>query len=649
MQAMRILHALHGFPPEFFGGSELYVRALALAQARQGHDVAIVAGTNEEGPSGRFTSDHMGLAVYRLRRSGLFHERWDHGDSPSQTTLYRDLLEEFRPDLVHVHHWKRLCRDLVRIAHSLDIPTVLTLHDLFVTCPRVFRVRRGETFCERPLSVESCLDCVPTEEWMGAELTSHQIYWFARAFQEELSAASALIVPSRAHAEFLAPHVGHEVDDFAVLPHGSILSWPSRQQSCVWDGEGPLRIAHWGHLQELKGVHILAEALSKLEDKSRVQLVLWGTADDPEFDKTLNDWLVGVDVERRDEFSRDDLARLQAHVAVFPTLAHESHSFVLDEAFALGLPVLASARGALPERVHEGGLVFPAGDATALATLLQELLDMPAKLEEMGRVLPEPLSMGEHWQALEGVYIEAANRSCDPLPGQALARARRYEELVRILEARCREIEGLREKATSEAQNLEKSLEEFRGSLAGYRNEIRDKEGDLEQHHALVTELRSDLDSHRALVQELRSDLENHKSELARAQKDFEVTEAALVTEREQAKAVEESLARECEEHEKTVKGLTEALADADRLLRDLEDSIQEVARISGRMDDLEKSEARLQEEKQRLEEVVNVLEKANTRYRRENRLALPLVLPARLLLAIKDRLLGPPDRPSPR
>jgi len=521
----------------------------------------------------------------------------------------------------------------------MDIPTVLTLHDLFVTCPRVFRVRAGESFCERPLSAESCGDCVPKEEWMGDDVTSLQIEWFAQAFREELAAASTLVVPSMAHAEFLARHLEQEVEDFVVLPHGSILSWPSRERSLGWNGEGRLRIAHWGHLQELKGVHVLAEALALLPDKDRVELVLWGQADDPDFEQSLLSSLDGIAVERRETFTRDDIQNLDAHVAVFPTLAHESHSFVLDEAFALGLPVLTSARGAMPERIGKGGLVFTPGDPVALASLLQELLDSPEKLKELAQQLPEPKAMSDHCSELEQIYIDAASQAREPIPGQALARARRYEELVQTLEARARAIEGLREKVTSEASQLEHSLGDLEGSLAAYRAEILDKDRDLE--------------AHRTLVGELREDLENHRAELARVQGEFEVTEAALIAERMALGAERETsealrrelgdlqgtLARERAEHEQAALELGDAIAETERLLQELEDSLAEVTRMSSRVDELEQSEARLLEEKA-------CLTAYSTQLRRENRLALPLVLPARLLIAIKDRLLGPPKKP---
>ena len=61
------------------------------------------------------------------------------------------------------------------------------------------------------------------------------------------------------------------------------------------------------------------------------------------------------------------------------------------EAWAAGVPVLASAVGGLPEMIDHGktGLLFPAGDHEALAQMLRELLNEPRKaqtLRSQGRI-----------------------------------------------------------------------------------------------------------------------------------------------------------------------------------------------------------------------------------------------------------------------
>ena len=42
---MKIVQAVHGYPPELTGGIERHVQTLARALAAAGHDVVVVAGT----------------------------------------------------------------------------------------------------------------------------------------------------------------------------------------------------------------------------------------------------------------------------------------------------------------------------------------------------------------------------------------------------------------------------------------------------------------------------------------------------------------------------------------------------------------------------------------------------------------------------
>jgi glycosyltransferase involved in cell wall biosynthesis len=56
----------------------------------------------------------------------------------------------------------------------------------------------------------------------------------------------------------------------------------------------------------------------------------------------------------------------------------EQFGRVIIEANASGVPIVGSDSGAIPALIGVGGLVFPEGDAAALATHLQTLLDDPS-------------------------------------------------------------------------------------------------------------------------------------------------------------------------------------------------------------------------------------------------------------------------------
>lgn len=79
----------------------------------------------------------------------------------------------------------------------------------------------------------------------------------------------------------------------------------------------------------------------------------------------------------------------RAHALVLPSQStdrwKEQFGRVLIEAMACGVPVVGSDSGAIPEVISDGGLIFPQGDASRLAELLQSLMDNPVVRQELSR------------------------------------------------------------------------------------------------------------------------------------------------------------------------------------------------------------------------------------------------------------------------
>jgi len=61
----------------------------------------------------------------------------------------------------------------------------------------------------------------------------------------------------------------------------------------------------------------------------------------------------------------------------------EQFGRVIAEAFSMGLPVVGSDSGAVPEVIGDAGLVFPERNHKALAACLQSLIDNPELLRDL--------------------------------------------------------------------------------------------------------------------------------------------------------------------------------------------------------------------------------------------------------------------------
>src|SRR5574337_477332 len=162
---MRILQIVHGFPPESTAGTERYCEAVSRALLARGHACAVLAGSGQRAAQAALAAESQdGLPVTRYLRAAGQAESWRDEYDPEAEALIRDLLSHDRPDLVHLHHWHRLTNNLAAICADLGIPVVVTLHDVWTSCPRIHRIHREGLFCKEPLLTAPCLHCVERSE-----------------------------------------------------------------------------------------------------------------------------------------------------------------------------------------------------------------------------------------------------------------------------------------------------------------------------------------------------------------------------------------------------------------------------------------------------------------------------------------------------
>jgi glycosyltransferase involved in cell wall biosynthesis len=101
-------------------------------------------------------------------------------------------------------------------------------------------------------------------------------------------------------------------------------------------------------------------------------------------------------------------------VLALPARWYENMPIVVLEAFAAGLPVVATSLGGLPEMIQpdEDGLVVPPDDPRSLADALGHLVGSPEEAFAMGRAArakaQREYTPGRHVARLEPIYEEAA-------------------------------------------------------------------------------------------------------------------------------------------------------------------------------------------------------------------------------------------------
>ncbi len=409
---MKLLLISHYFPPEMHGGTQSYVEALARHLRDEGHEVRVVVGSPRFQAGGSVTrEERRDIEIVRLHRDPATELL--SGDLGS--ARIRDLVlaeaRSFAPDLVHLHHWHALSRGLVAALRDAGLPVVVTLHDLFVSCPRHHRMPDARSFCAREVTLADCARCLaPDLAHLPLEAIEAGLGERRAIHGEDLRRADRVLAVSATQRDFIRTLPGFEDQAIEVLPIGTPELAPLPRTPSP--DPGRLRLVNWAGLDPRKGPQVLLAALAMTRDPARFALTFHGRAGEPAFMAELEDLARDLDVTFAGPFADDERPAMAAasDLAVLPYLAFETYALVVDEALHLGLPVIVSDRGAPKERVLGRGLVVPADDPQALARALDDLADRPERLAAMRAAPSGARLLDEHFAALLTLYREVATR-----------------------------------------------------------------------------------------------------------------------------------------------------------------------------------------------------------------------------------------------
>ena len=173
---------------------------------------------------------------------------------------------------------------------------------------------------------------------------------------------------------------------YRVIPNG--VDVPAEPPIADGDAD-PLEIVFVGQAVERKGLPVLLRAFEALRDVVPARLTLVG-ADATDIENLVMDDR-GIDALGKVDDETKEAVLARAHVLAAPSLGGESFGMVLTEAFAAGTPVVASDIAGYGDVVRDGvdGVLFPRGDATALAETLRDLALDHERRVEMARAAAE--------------------------------------------------------------------------------------------------------------------------------------------------------------------------------------------------------------------------------------------------------------------
>jgi glycosyltransferase involved in cell wall biosynthesis len=396
---MRILKVIHGYPPEYQAGSEVYTQSLCNELVAQGHTVAVCC--REENPylpdfTVRTETLPNGLTLHRFN---LPREK-DGYRHPGLDLAFAQAVRAFAPDVAHLGHLNHLSTGWVEVLKAQGVRMVYTLHDFWLMCPRGQFLQTNFTqpdyyrLCEGQEDAKCARECYRGYWGCSTDDPDSEAYWtrwVAARMAETRKAADLIdlfIAPARSLQRRFIDGFGVPEAKIRYLDYGFPLHY--LQPSTAPRPDRPFTFGYIGTHIPPKGVDLLIGAFLQLSDLA-VRLIIWGRPNGPSTThlRRLADQSGGR-IEFRGEYLNPNIATevfAQIDAIVVPSVWVENSPLVIHEAQACRIPVITANAGGMAEYVQHGvnGLLFEHRNPLALASCLRHAATHPDELRTLAR------------------------------------------------------------------------------------------------------------------------------------------------------------------------------------------------------------------------------------------------------------------------
>ena len=340
------------------GGMSVYIRELAGELGRRGHRVDIFTRLQDyRGDRIVRLSEHVRLIHLRAGANGHVHKWALH---PHLADFCREL-EDFRAeqgiryDLIHSHYWlSGLVGNWAR--EEWEVPHIILFHTLGVLKNMTVEAEREPDFrlaAEREL-VETC---------------------------------DRILAPTPRERDHLIRYYGGRSEKIGVVPCGVNLNLfrpvdKARARQRLGFSPEDVVVLFVGRFAPLKGIERLLAAVTQIQERRRLRLVIIGgngdrTPEAREVHRLSEVYGIQEAVTLAGRVGQDQLPPYYsaADVLVVPSY-YESFGLVALESLACGTPVVATDVGAMPSILRDGvnGCVVPQGSPRALAQGIDRVL-----------------------------------------------------------------------------------------------------------------------------------------------------------------------------------------------------------------------------------------------------------------------------------
>jgi glycosyltransferase involved in cell wall biosynthesis len=394
---MKILLANKFYYPR--GGDCIYTIGLEKLLTAKGHYVAVFSMHHPSNlPSGysEYFPSHIDFNKRSIRSLISLLVR-PFGASEVRQNFTR-LIHDFKPDIVHLNNiHSQLSPVIAVVCHRHRIPVVWTLHDYKLVCPAYLFLNNGKP-------CEACLEnkwSVVRKKCIKSNLSASLVaYWEARIWNlSKLSRVTDRFISPSSFLKSKMISGGIDPSKIEVMHNFIDISDYQRGAEAKKD-----YYCYVGRLSSEKGVETLLRAAEGLPE---LKLKIIGTG-------PLEEVLISGNRLPNVEFlgyrTGDELNSILSgsRFLIVPSEVYENNPLTVLEALSLGIPVLGSDIGGIPELITPGfnGMLFEAGNVGDMQEKIKYLWQKPEefKVEEIAQKAQNNYNANNYYKRLIQLY-----------------------------------------------------------------------------------------------------------------------------------------------------------------------------------------------------------------------------------------------------
>ena len=411
---MHILKIIHGYPPDYNAGSEVYSQSIVNELVKTNKITVFTREENDYEPDFKFRKETKGNIDFVYVNMARGKDGYNH---KILNEKFAHLIAEIKPDIAHIGHLNHLSTGIVDELNKAKIPIIFTLHDFWLMCPRGQFLQRNfdgnntYNLCDKQEN-RKCANSCYKMYFSGYEMSFEQSLSYEFSHSEHIGKDKlndvehwSNWIDSRMHTTkelinkielFIAPSkylMNRFITDFDMQKNKIIYldyGFPTHYlQPVEPKTNGIFTFGYIGTHIPAKGLNLLIEAFSKIKKTSKLKIFGRMNGQNTRALKKMAKNSKNK-IEFCGEYINKNLAKTvfnQVNAIVVPSIWGENSPLVIHEAQACKIPVITADFGGMKEYVkHQtNGLLFEHRNSNSLQKQMLFAIENPTKMSDLGQ------------------------------------------------------------------------------------------------------------------------------------------------------------------------------------------------------------------------------------------------------------------------